>query len=349
MSRVLVIEPDAAGRAMMERVLASEGLGADAAASADDARALLDGGDLSLAIVDEQAGGQGPLEEIRRLCARYPRLPIIASGALLPQRVMQELFRLGVADVLIKPFTPSELRESVRRVLDAHAEEHAEALDFAAGIAVARRSLVAGQPAEARPALGRAMGSCPLDAEATALCALLAEIEGRDADADRGYRAALALREEEASPPPDPHEGLARIAAYGSARPVLALRPDRASTPIWIVTDPVHELAAGPPDPGAPSVALISLGLGGDPGAIYLRDGEGPRAYALMTGPARPEALALALARIGRGAAVALPPTGVGLDLARIRALRAEAERRPRPLDSTSHPPDRAPRPARGG
>ena len=48
-----------------------------------------------------------------------------------------------------------------------------------------------------------------------ALRALLAELEGHDTNADRGYRAALALRQDEDGTPPDPFEGLARLAAYG--------------------------------------------------------------------------------------------------------------------------------------
>ena len=111
--RVLVIEADPSGRAMMDRVLAAEGYAPEGFGSVHEARALLDQGLVELAIVDEIGGRAGVLEEIRWIRREHPGVPVIAAGALLSQRVMQELIRLRVLDVLAKPFPPAELREAV--------------------------------------------------------------------------------------------------------------------------------------------------------------------------------------------------------------------------------------------
>ncbi len=155
------------------------------------------------------------------------------------------------------------------------------------------------------------------------LRALLAELEGRDADADRGYRASLALRQDEDAAPPDPFEGLARLAAYGAARPTTTLPEHHKSQGIWVVTDPIRELREGPPGGAAPGIVLLSLGLAtSGPGALFFRDGPGPRAFALMAGAAREEAVAAACARIGAGRLLGGEATRERLDLERVEALR---------------------------
>src|SRR5262249_42887339 len=149
-----------------------------------------------LAIADEIGSRGEVLDDVRWLRREYPRVPVLVLGALLPQRVMQELIRLRVADALVKPFTPDELREAVARALGQKAARHEEALEYAAAMDTARQAIAQGRLGEVPAALRRAQMTAPLDSEVMALWALLAELEGRDDDADRAYRAALALRRE---------------------------------------------------------------------------------------------------------------------------------------------------------
>ena len=321
--RLLVIEPDAGSRAMMDRALATLGFAPETAASIHDARACLEMGTLDAVVVDELAGGRGLLDEVRWLRGRYPSLPVIVTGTRLALRTVEELLRLGASEALRKPFTPTELREAVARAVARAGALHSEALEYAAAITAAREEIAAGRPVEAARAVARAQAASPLDAEAMALRALLAELDGRDGDADRGYRAAIALRQDEDAAPPDPFEGLARLAAYGAARPAASLTEPRKSEAIWIVTDPIHELPAGPPGGAARGVALLSLGLAtSGPGALYLREAEGARAFALMAGSMRDGAVASACARIGAGKLVGREATRERIDLDRAEAQR---------------------------
>lgn len=317
--RVLIAEPDAPGRAMMDRVLCAEGWAVESASSVHEAEALLDAGAIELAIVDERSGSGGVLDEARWMRRRYPLLPIVVTGVLLSPRVLVELLRLGVADALFKPFSPAELREAATRAIGARAPRREEALEYAAAVAAAREAIASGAPGEAIPALTRAQAAAPLDAEVTALWALLAELDGRDADADRGYRASLALREDEDTAPPDPHEGLARLAAYRGARPITAIAARGA--PRWIVAEPAAELAGPPPIEGA--IVITAIGLGAAGGAVFWREGAG-RAFALIAGAMREESVAPVLARLGDGPIVASDPTRSRLDLGRVEALAAK-------------------------
>jgi len=294
----------------------------DAVASAAEARELMGRGPpVELCIVDEIGGRGAVLEDVRALRREYPSIPLIVIGALLSQRVMQELLRLRVSAALAKPFTPDELREAVEHTLGQSAARHGEALEFAAAVAAARRALAEGRLAAAAPPLRRARAASPFDAEVMALSALAAELEGHDGDADRGYRAALALRQDEDTPPPDPHEGLARLEAYGGARPVAALGEGLAETPVYLVTDPVTELAGALP---APCVVVTALGLSGDTtGTLFFREprqGAGGRVFVLMADSMRAETAGAVLGRLAANGPIL--GSEARLDLARVAALR---------------------------
>lgn len=222
MSRwILLVEPDKSGRAMMDRVLTADGYATEDFDSAWDARLLLDEGAFDLAIVDEFGADSAALEEVRFLRAHYPRLPLIVMGTLLTAQVLLELLRMGVYDALPKPFTPVELRASVTRVLARLTPRHEESLEYAAALALGVAELNAGRLDRAARALARAHAVAPLDPEPMALSARLAELEGRTSDADRGYRAALALKDDEDGEFPDPYEGLARLAALRAPKEVV--------------------------------------------------------------------------------------------------------------------------------
>jgi DNA-binding response OmpR family regulator len=323
--RLLVAEPDAAGRAMLDRVLTAAGYTAEEFASVHDARVLLDDEVFDLALVDEFAGAGAMLDEARFLRARFPRLPVVVMGTMLNAATLLGLLRLGVADALPKPFTPDELRATVARALLHAAPGRAEALDYAAAVTEARRRLARGDLDGAAPALARAYAHAPLDADAAALQALRAELAGHDAEAARGYRAALALRHDEGAEAPDPHEGLARLAAYDGARPVKALGERFRGAPVWVVTDPARELAGPPPDGVGEAVVVLPIAFLSEPApsVLHLREGR-DRAFALLATDLTSEAVGPLLAALGDGPLVARPARpGAAPDLARLAAARA--------------------------
>src|SRR5581483_1470247 len=115
---------------------------------------------------------------------------------LLTPRVMQELLRVHVDDVVPKPFTPREITSAVERVLRNARSRNNGAMEYAAAMVTARRAIVEGRLKDAEAPLERARAVAPLDSEAMALLGVVCELKGSDRDADRAFRAALALREE---------------------------------------------------------------------------------------------------------------------------------------------------------
>jgi DNA-binding response OmpR family regulator len=318
--RILLVERDAAGRALMDRVLGSAELATDAVGSVKDVEPALDGDAYALAIIDELAGSGAMLDEVRAVRRRWPGLPVIVTGTILSARVLVDLMRLGVYEALPKPFLPDELREAVSRCLVRAWPGEVTALDFEAAVAAARDALSVLDLPRAQAMLRRAHGIAPLDAEVVALDALRAELAGDDRDAARWYGAALALADDASVAPPDPREGLARLDAYRGL-----VRADRVEGrwSAWIVED--LRALAREPEPPRPYVLVTTIGVSAAVDApIHLRVGA-DRAVAASLGKQRPETFAAVVDRLALGAIVASEAARTNLDLDRVEALRGGA------------------------
>lgn len=321
--RVLIIEPDATIRLMLEYALSAGGFAPLSTPTVESARALLDGKPIEAAVVEMRATNSEGTDGVRALRADYPELPLVVTGTLLTPRVMQELIRARVDDVVPKPFTPREIVAAVERVLRNARTRHNGALEYASAMTNARRAMVEGRLRDAEAPLARARAVSPLDGEAMALFGLLRELEGHDRDADRAYRAALALQEERVTEDISPVEGLARLSAYAGARAVPTFE-HHGRRSIWFVSDAKSELALGPVGQKKPDVVVFTLGLvASEAGAMYARIATDKQAFLIATSAAT-ERLALRVAhsfeepiilaypktlgRIGPGSQAPVPP-----------------------------------------
>ncbi len=281
--RVLVIEPDATIRRMLEYTLSAAGFAPTSTPTVEASRALLDGTPMDAAVLELRATNAEGTDGVRALRADYPELPLVVTGSLLTPRVMQELIRARVDDVVPKPFTPREIVAAVERVLGSARTRHNGALEYAAAMANARRAIVEGRPRDADAPLTRARAVSPLDGEAMTLFGLMSELLGRDRDADRAYRAALALGGERVTEDVLPADGLARLRAYGGARVVPSFEHHGRHN-LWIISDAVSELALGPAGKAKPEVIVFALGLiATETGALYARVAPDKRAFLIAT------------------------------------------------------------------
>jgi two-component system chemotaxis response regulator CheY len=118
--KVLVVDDDPAIRRLLRRVLTSE-FGVDVA-DADDGVAALNyllQNTVDLAVLDlnmRVIGGLEMLEAIRR-SSRHARLPVVLISGHVEETGIRRALRLGVEQVIAKPFTLAGLRERFSRVL----------------------------------------------------------------------------------------------------------------------------------------------------------------------------------------------------------------------------------------
>ncbi len=281
--RVLVIEPDQTIRRMLELALSAAGFAPTSTPTVEASRAMLDGTPMDAVVLEMRATNSEGTDGVRALRADYPEMPLVVTGTLLTPRVMQELIRARVDDVVPKPFTPREIVAAVERVLRNARTRHNGALEYAAAMANARRAIVEGRLHDAEAPLARARAVSPLDGEAMALLGLVCELLGHDRDADRAYRAALALQEERVTEDVLPSEGLARLRAYAGARAVPTFEHHGRHT-LWFVSDAANELALGPAGKGKPDVIVFALGLvPTETGTLYARIGADKQAFLIAT------------------------------------------------------------------
>ncbi|HEX3849725.1 MAG TPA: response regulator [Polyangiaceae bacterium] len=281
--RVLVIEPDATIRRMLEYALSAAGFAPTSTSTVEASRAVLDGTPMDAVVLEMRATNSEGTDGVRALRADYPEMPLVVTGTLLTPRVMQELIRARVDDVVPKPFTPREIVSAVERVLRNARTRHNGALEYAAAMANARRAIVEGRLRDAEAPLARARAVSPLDGEAMALLGLVCELEGHDRDADRAYRAALALQEERVTEDVLPSEGLARLRAYAGARAVPTFEHHGRHT-LWFVSDAANELALGPVGKEKPDVIVFALGLvPAETGTLYARVAADKQAFLIAT------------------------------------------------------------------
>ncbi len=307
--RVLIIEPDATLRRMLEFTLSAAGFAPSSTPTVETARALLDGKPMEAAVLELRATNAEGTDGVRALRADYPELPLVVTGSLLTPRVMQELIRARVDDVVPKPFTPREIVLAVERVLNNARTRHNGALEYAAAMTNARRAISEGRVRDAEAPLSRARAVSPLDGEAMALVGLVYELEGHDRDADRAYRAALALRAEQVTEDVSASDGLARLRAYESAGArVVPSFDHHGRQTLWFVSDAESEFSLGPVADKKPDVVVFTLGLvPAETGAMYARLASDKQAFLISTSAAS-ERLALRIAHSFDGARVLAHP-----------------------------------------
>ena len=284
--RILVIEPDATIRRMLEHALSAAGFAPTSATTVEASRALLDGSPVDAVVLELRATNSEGTDGVQTLRADYPELPLVVTGTLLTPRVMQELIRARVDDVVPKPFSPREIVAAVERVLQSSRARHDGALEYAAAMANARRAIVEGRARDAEAPLSRARAVSPLDSEAMALFGVASELLGHDRDADRAYRAALALADERVTEDVLPSEGLARLRAYSGARAVPTFE-HHGRKAVWFVSNVAGDLARGPAGAEKPDVIVFCLGLvANETGALYARVAPDKTAFLIATSAA---------------------------------------------------------------
>ena len=107
--RALVVEDEAYLRTCVARLLRSNGWEVDVAACADDAERLLDAHGYKVVIVDLIIPGGHGLQLVRQARAQGTPPAVIVTTGVVDQETHLEALRLGVADLVFKPFDRARL------------------------------------------------------------------------------------------------------------------------------------------------------------------------------------------------------------------------------------------------
>ncbi len=120
--RILVVEDSAPVRELNVQVLALVGYQVEGAEDGAAGWQLLEGRHFDLLITDHEMPKLSGLELIKQVRSAGMTLPIILATGRLPEEELERLPWLQLNATLLKPFSPDQLRQTVKRVLNMSIE-----------------------------------------------------------------------------------------------------------------------------------------------------------------------------------------------------------------------------------
>ncbi len=118
MSRVLVIDDDAALRFTLEAVLTDAGLSVETATGGDEGLAAFEARGADVVLTDLAMPGKSGMDVLEAMRAQDPSVPVLMLTAHGSERVAVAAMKAGAFDYLPKPFDPEELVLAVKRAAD---------------------------------------------------------------------------------------------------------------------------------------------------------------------------------------------------------------------------------------
>ncbi len=115
--KILVVDDESIVLDSCQRVLRAEGFEVLLLPSADEALKAMEKDDFAILLVDLKMPGRDGIYLIREARKKQPKIPIIAMSGYPTTETIEEAVRTGAVTFVAKPFTPDELIEKVREVL----------------------------------------------------------------------------------------------------------------------------------------------------------------------------------------------------------------------------------------
>ncbi len=115
--RVLIVDDDPAIGQMLRVMLARGSYDVVGEAySGVDAIHLFDECSPDVVLLDiMMSGAEDGLSTLDKILAKHPQARIVMCSALSNKEVMNQAFKIGAWDFLVKPFTPDEVRTAIER------------------------------------------------------------------------------------------------------------------------------------------------------------------------------------------------------------------------------------------
>jgi DNA-binding NtrC family response regulator len=116
--KILVVDDENIVLNSCKRVLEAEGYAVTLATSADKAVEAMKEEQFSLILMDIKMPGRDGLSLMREVKAGWPEIPVIVMSGYATTDTISEVSKADAATFIAKPFTPDELLEAIRLVLE---------------------------------------------------------------------------------------------------------------------------------------------------------------------------------------------------------------------------------------
>jgi DNA-binding NtrC family response regulator len=116
--KILVVDDESIVLDSCKRVLEADGFDASLVPSADKALEAMEYGDFALLLIDVKMPGHDGIYLMREVKEKWPDIPIIVMSGYHTLETIEEAIETGADAFIPKPFTPDELLEKVRKVME---------------------------------------------------------------------------------------------------------------------------------------------------------------------------------------------------------------------------------------
>ncbi len=190
---ILVVDDEKNIRLTMRQSLEPLGLPIQSAVNGEEALRMLREASFSLIFLDLKLPGMDGMDVLRAIRSEWPCLRVVIITAHGTVESAVEAMKLGAVDFIQKPFSPVEIRDVAKLVLDREALDEAKVADYRSIIELAKRHITNRDFAAARDTVRKAIAADPSQPEAYNLLGALHEIVHQHSEALGFYRAALDI------------------------------------------------------------------------------------------------------------------------------------------------------------
>ena len=189
---VLIVDDERNIRLTLSMALETLDIPVDTAENGEEALQKLAETPFKLMLLDLKLPDIDGLEVLRRVVEKHPETKVIIITAYGSIEVAVEAMKMGAIDFLQKPFQPTEVRDMVRRILQAPPESQTPR-DYDYYVDLAKQSIKAGEFEVARVYAKKAIFIIYNRPEAYNILGGICEIKGDRQEAQNNYQTALDM------------------------------------------------------------------------------------------------------------------------------------------------------------
>lgn len=190
---VLIVDDEKNIRLTLQHSLETLGYQSETAITGEEALEKIKEKDFGLIMLDIKLPGIDGIEVLKSIHETNPDIPVIIITAHGTIETAVEAMKLGSIDFLQKPFTPDEIRTLVTNIIDRKALDESNVVDYKSFVELAKKKINERKFDAANSHLKKAIAINPANPEAFNFLGLLSEVQGNILNAQKNYRAALAL------------------------------------------------------------------------------------------------------------------------------------------------------------
>lgn len=115
--KILVVDDEMIVLESCRLVLEAEGFEIALTSSAEQGLEAIADGNFAVLLMDVKMPGHDGLYLMQEVKKKWPDMPMIVMSGYATTETISDVFKLGASAFIAKPFTPDELLEAIRRVL----------------------------------------------------------------------------------------------------------------------------------------------------------------------------------------------------------------------------------------